>query len=190
MPKQTQQLVLMLIIGVLIGTTAVMVWKQGGAPVIESGEEAVYSTPTGEAGGADSVEKTSEAIRATSTGAVLSQASAWPLPPEIPANTRVGLMVADQEAGTAVNVSGLVITGKKWIGVYDDRSGAPGWIMGATRVHEGDTIAKVELLRATAAGGAYYAVILNDDGDEVFNRLSDLPPLTSDRVTIVRFKAQ
>lgn len=190
MPKQTQQLVLMLIIGVLIGTTAVMVWKQGSAPVVDSGEEAAHSTPTGEDKSENAEAKTSEAIRATTTGAVLSQASAWPLPPEIPANSRVGLVAADQPAGTTVNVSGLAITDKKWIGIYDDRSGAPGWIMGATRVHEGDTVGVVELLRAMVAGGTYYAVILNDDGDETFNRLSDLPPLTSDRVTIVRFQAQ
>jgi hypothetical protein len=187
MPKQTQQLVLMLIIGVLIGTTAVMVWKLDNAPATEIDADRIsQSTPNGEGDAKD----TGDAIRATTTGSVISQASAWPLPPEIPANTRVGLTVADQEAGTVVNVSGLVIAGKKWIGVYDDRSGAPGWIMGATRVHEGDTVAKVELLRTTVAGNTYYAVILNDDGDEVFNRLSDLPPLTSDRVTIVRFKAQ
>lgn len=178
---------LMLIIGVLIGTTAVMVWKLDNAPTTESNADSTsQSTPNGES----DANETGDAIRATTTGSVLSQASAWPLPPEIPTNTRVGLTVLDQPAGTAVNVSGLTIVGKKWIGVYDDRSGAPGWIMGATRVHEGDAVGKVELLRAMVAGGTYYAVILNDDGDETFNRLSDLPPLTPDRVTIVRFKAQ
>ncbi len=185
MPKQTQQLVLMLIIGVLIGTTAVMLWKLDKAKVESNSEQTSHTTPNGEG----DEEATGDAIRATTTGSVLSQASAWPLPPEIPANIRVGLAVADQTAGIAVNVTGLTITGKKWIGVYDDRSGAPGWIMGAARVHEGDTIGKVELLRTTVTGSTYYAVILNDDGDEIFNRLSDLPPLTSDRVTIVRFRA-
>lgn len=178
---------LMLIIGVLIGTTAVMVWKLDSTPQKESADAVAHST---ESATNNTEEKTGEAIRATTTGAVLSQASAWPLPPEIPANTRVGLSVLDQPAGNTVDVSGLSITGKKWIGVYDDRSGAPGWIMGAVRVHEGDTLARVELLRGTTQAGTYYAVILNDDGDETFNRLSDLPPLTPERVTIVRFKAQ
>lgn len=177
----------MLIIGVLIGTTAVMVWKLDKAHAPEGDAEKMsQSTPNGES----DTKGTGDAIRATTTGSVLSQASAWPLPPEIPANTRVGLTVQDQPAGNMVSVSGLVITGKKWIGVYDNRSGAPGWIMGAARVHEGDTVGKVELLRAMVAGGTYFAVILNDDGDETFNRLSDLPPLTPDRVTIVRFNAQ
>lgn len=176
----------MLIIGVLIGTTAVMVWKLDNTPAKENADDMAQSTQSTE----DTNEKTGEAMRATTTGAILAQAGAWPLPPEIPANSRVGLTVLDQPAGNTVDVSGLSITKKQWIGIYDDRSGAPGWIMGAARVHEGDTKGKVELLRAMVAGGTYYAVILNDDGDETFNRLSDLPPLTSDRVTIVRFKAQ
>jgi len=186
MPKQTQQLVLMLIIGVLIGTTAVMVWKLDNTPAKETADDMAESTRSSE----NTDEKTGEAIRATTTGSILSQAGAWPLPPEIPSNTRIGLTVLDQPAGNTVDVSGLSIANKQWIGVYDDRSGAPGWIMGAARVHAGDTVGKVELLRAMVAGNSYYAVILNDDGDESFNRLSDLPPLTPDRVTIVRFKAQ
>ena len=43
MAKQTQQLVLMLIIGVLIGTTAVMVWRVRG---VHNGEGDVSSQTT------------------------------------------------------------------------------------------------------------------------------------------------
>jgi hypothetical protein len=134
---------------------------------------------------------------ATTTGPIVSDTkavsigqSSWPLPPAIPANLRVGLSVADQPAAPAVNVAGLSLTEMHWIGIYDDRDGHPGFIMGAKRVHPGDTLATVELLRPTAQGGKYYAVILTDDGDDTFNRLQDIPPQSPDKVVMVSFRAQ
>jgi hypothetical protein len=178
MTKQTQQLILMLIIGILLGTSAVMVWKlkTRQADVNESDR----STPSG----ATTTPIVSE-VKATT----VSQSS-WPLPPEIPANVRVGITVLDQPASAVVNVSGLSLSEMHWIGIYDDREGHPGFIMGAKRVHPGDTLATVELLRSTAQGGKYYAVILTDDGDDTFNRLQDLPPQSPDKVVMVSFIAK
>jgi len=165
----------MLFIGVFIGISAVMVWSSRGG---EMGDES--STPSG-------LESEATAPIATSTATISSSAALFPLPPSIPANTRVGLSVLDQPQGDSVAVSGLAIVGTKWIAIYDEQDGKPGWILGAARVHEGDTTATVDLLRADVAGGTYYAAILNDDGDSVFNRLTDLPPLSPEKVTVVRF---
>ncbi len=177
MPKQTQQLVLMLIIGVLIGTTAVMAWKNRQVGV---GTEVVNSTPTGASTSPENV------IDKTTIG----QAPGLPAAPQIPKNTRIGLSVNDQPAGNIVHISGLSLTENHWIAVYDDKDGHPGWIMGAARAHVGDTTAEIELMRGNVSGGTYYAAILNDDGDDVFNRLTDLPPLSPDKVVVVSFVAE
>lgn len=167
----------MLLIGVLIGVSLVMLWTKGGV----RGEERERST--------------AERIETTETSDVPAESiapssAALPLPPAIPDNTRTGLSVADQAAGRVVFVTGLSVTEKKWVAIYDDQGGKPGWILGARRVHAGDRETSVELLRATLSGAVYYVAILNDDGDDEFNRLTDLPPLSPDKVTVVRFKAQ
>lgn len=171
---------LMLVIGVLIGTSAVMVWKLKGGQTDVSVDESARSTPSGTA---------MAPAEGSATTTTIGQSS-WPLPPAIPANIRVGLSVADQPASAVVNVSGLALSEIHWIGIYDDREGHPGFIMGAKRVHPGDTLATVELLRPTASGGKYYAVLLTDDGDDTFNRLQDIPPQSPDKVVMVSFAAQ
>jgi hypothetical protein len=175
MQKQTRDLLLMLFIGVFIGISAVMVWstERGG-----TGD--AVSTPSG-------AENEAPVPSASSTASISSSSALFPIPPSIPDNTRVGLSVIDQPQGDSVAVSGLTIVGTKWIAIYDNREGKPGWILGAARVHEGDVNATVDLLRSNVVGGTYYAAILNDDGDSVFNRLTDLPPLSPDKVTVVRF---
>lgn len=178
MTKQTQQLVLMLVIGVLIGTTGVMAWKTRHMGALE---EAVNSTPKG----ATTSQESLMPSRSTIAGA-----PGLPAAPQIPENSRVGLTVKDQIAGTKVDVEGLTLTDNHWVAVYDDQEGHPGWIHGAARVHTGDTTAQIEMLRAIEAGSKYYVAILGDDGDDTFNRLTDLPPLTPDKVVIVSFKAK
>jgi len=179
MTKQTQQLVLMLVIGILLGTSAVMVWKLKARQVEVNKSD--RSTPSGAT--------TSAPVVSEEKATTLSQSS-WPLPPAIPENIRVGLSVADQPASSVVDVSGLALSEIHWIGIYDDRDQHPGFIMGAKRVHPGDTLATVELLRPTTVGGKYYAVILTDDGDDTFNRMQDLPPQSPDKVVMVSFVAQ
>lgn len=129
---------------------------------------------------------TGEQASATSSGIQLSAL------PVIPKNVRTGLRVPDQPAGKTVAVSALETKERQWVAIYDDRGGKPGWIIGATRVHPGDTDAIVEVLRAggTRPNMTYYAALLNDDGDDEFNRLTDLPPLASERVVIVSFTTQ
>lgn len=168
----------MLVIGVLIGTTGVMAWKTRHTGI---GEDAVNTTPNGAITSQESLVESHSTIKG---------APGLPAAPQIPENSRVGLMVKDQPAGNTVAVEGLTLTDNHWVAVYDDQEGHPGWIRGAARVHAGDTSAEIEMLRAIEAGGKYYVAVLGDDGDDTFNRLTDLPPLTPDKVVIIFFRAK
>lgn len=183
MTKQTQRLYLMLVIGVLIGISLVMITRTPGSDNVQ--EEKVNTTPSG-ATSTDEVSISSDALK----NQIIT--SALPPLPQIPNNLRVGLKVEDQAPGKTVTVNSVDVTGSQWIAIYDDKDGRPGWILGAAHVREGDKTAVVELLRpeGTVSGQTYYAAILNDDGDGEFNRLTDLPPLSPDKIIIVRFKVQ
>ena len=178
MAKQSQQLVLMLIIGILIGTAGVMAWKTRS---VTGEDETMNTTDSGWVTATDTLTKTQETIA--------KAASTLPLAPSIPRGSRIGLSVDDQAAGAVVAVSNLDIKDINWVAVYDDREGQPGYIMGATRVHAGDVTTSVELLRPTIKGEKYYVGVLGDDGSETFNRQTDLPPLAPDKVVIVSFVA-
>lgn len=181
MTKQTQRLYLVLVIGILIGISLVMVKRTPSkAPEVK-----INSTPSG-ATSTDEIMLRSEELKKEITTSVL------PALPQIPNNIRVGLTVEDQTAGRTVTVGSLDVVGSQWVAVYDDKGGRPGWILGAARVHEGDKTAVVELLRpeGTLSGQMYYVAMLNDNGDGEFNRLTDLPPLSQDKIIIVKFKAQ
>lgn len=180
MTKQTQRLYLMLVIGILIGVSLVMLMKAPKTP-----EPKINSTPSGATSTEDIILRSEDLKREVLTAAL-------PALSQIPNNVRVGLTVEDQVSGKTVTVSALDVIGSQWVAVYDDKDGRPGWILGATRVHEGDKTAVVELLRpeGTLSGHTYYAALLNDDGDAEFNRLTDLPPLSPDKIVIVKFKIQ
>ena len=179
MTKQTQRLYLMLVVGILIGVSLVMVTRTS-APEITTSSTLSGATST------DDILLRSEALKQE----VITSA----LPPlaQIPNNLRVGLTVEDQSAGRTVTINSLDVVGSQWIAIYDDKDGRPGWILGAARVREGEKTSVVELLRpeGTISGHAYYAAILNDDGDDEFNRLTDLPPLSPEKIVIVKFKVQ
>lgn len=179
MAKQSQQLVLMLVIGILIGTAGVMAWK---TRTVGTDEEVIFnSTVSGSKNATDTLVMTQDMIGKSS--------ATLPLAPSIPKGSRVGLAVPDQLAGDTVVVTKLDIKDSNWIAVYDTREGQPGWVQGAKRVRMGDTSAKIELLRPTVQGQKYYVGILGDDGSDDFDLHRDLPPLTPDKVVIVSFVA-
>lgn len=180
MAKQSQQLVLMLVIGILIGTAGVMAWKTRTVGTDES--DTNITTDNGAMTATDTLANAQETMKRTEPS--------LPLAPSIPSGSRLGLRVEDQPAGDRVSVSGFEVKESNWIAVYDDRDGQPGWIIGAARVFAGDTQINVELLRSTIKGQKYYVGILSDDGDKTFSRQTDLPPLSPDKVVIVSFVAE
>lgn len=169
----------MLVIGIFIGTAVVKVFssRRAEAPV-------VASTPS------TTNENTAGSLPASEQ--VLSAAKQFPLPPSVPQNSRVGVTVADQLAGKIVSVSGVNVSEVSWVAIYESVEGKPGSILGAQKVNIGDTSAIVELLRAegTLQGKSYFAAILPDNGDGQFNRLTDLPPFSPEKVVIVSFLAK
>jgi hypothetical protein len=180
MTKHTQQLVLMLIVGALIGFAIVKVFS---ATSFHS-EDVDDSTPIG------ANAPTSEELMKKSES--LSPARSFPLPPSVPNNTRIGLSVLDQAASTRVSVAIVAVESSSWVAVYDQVNGVPGSILGASKVKQGETSAVIDLLRpeGTLPGATYYVAILPDNGDGEFNRLTDLPPFVPEKLSIVTFKAQ
>ncbi len=178
MTKHTQQLTLMLVIGALIGFGLVKVFSGSNER-----DGSLDSTPLGtESPTIEDMTKKSE---------VLSPTKQFPLPPSVPANTRVGLSVPDQVASRSVSVSAISVEAISWVAVYEEKAGGPGSILGAAKVKLGETSATIELLRpeGTLSGSTYYVAILPDNGDGEFNRLTDLPPFSSEKVVIVTFRA-
>jgi len=63
-----------------------------------------------------------------------------------------------------------------WVAIHEDNGGKPGKILGAQLFSAGKHDAgTVDLLRATTAGGVYYAMLHVDDGDHAFDALKDMP---------------
>lgn len=180
MTKQTQKLFLMLIIGIFLGATAVNIFTRDSAGV----ELVPASTPSDVLDDGDS--------QIPPSAQEVSRAKDFPLPPSVPKNTRVGLSVLDQAAGKTVLVTEVSVENISWVAIYEDKSGQPGSILGASKVKVGETSTLVELLRpeGTLSGHKYYATVLEDNGDGEFSRLTDLPPFSPDKVVIVSFVAK
>lgn len=85
------------------------------------------------------------------------------------------ITIDDQKAGNTVFVSLTTLSRSAWIAIHEENGGAPGNILGARYFSSGKTAGTVELLRATTAGNAYYAIIHEDDGDREFDFRNDLP---------------
>ncbi len=171
----------MLTIGILIGVFGVIALRASQTPMQPAN---LNSTPSAE------VSLSNKEGDFTSASTTIAQSGTLPILPQIPENTRVGLSVMNQPAGVRVDVSGLMLTANQWVAVYDDRDGHPDAILGAGRVRPQDVGISIELLRPTLSKGKYYVALLNDDGDNSFNRLTDLAPLSPERVIIVSFFAE
>ncbi len=180
MKKETQQLVLMLVIGVAIGAIGAKLYldKKAGFLEVEQLLPVTNESTTTES----TVAAKEQTTKPVSNGTLPGVAS-------VPANTRDGLSVNDQPAGGSAVVSGLNVTSPLWVAVYDNRNGVPGWILGAKRFLPGDKTGVVALLRNTVAGDTYYAVIHGDDGNLEFDKTKDVAP-SPDQAIIVSFKAK
>jgi hypothetical protein len=94
------------------------------------------------------------------------------------------VVVSDQVEGDTVTVSSVSIGEDGWIAVRDARDNGLGNILGATYVTEGDYVNKeVKLLRNTESGELYEVILFSDNGDREFNHLVDAV-IQKDDVTI------
>jgi hypothetical protein len=84
--------------------------------------------------------------------------------------------VSNQPAGAMVKLDKVVLVQPGWVAIHDNNNGTPGKILGAALFDKGTHTGSVELLRATAPGKSYFAVIHSDDGDyKDFNFMTDTP---------------
>ena len=81
------------------------------------------------------------------------------------------IKVADQLAGTEVQISSLSLSEMGWVGVRD----GDGRVLGAGRFDAGSVKdVTISLLRATVAGESYQALLYVDDGDKIFDLQKDI----------------
>jgi len=87
------------------------------------------------------------------------------------------IVVAPQAAGNTVVISLASLSANGWIAIRDDiGTGQLGAILGARRFVAGDYFGEsIELLRETEGGRTYFAVLHQDDGDEMFEHTSEVP---------------
>ena len=85
------------------------------------------------------------------------------------------IIVSDQPAGSAVQISSLTLQNSGWVAVREDLGGSPGNILGAGWFTGGQSgPAEVRLLRGTVPGGLYYIEYRSDDGDRDFDHKKDV----------------
>jgi len=86
------------------------------------------------------------------------------------------IVVDDQFPGDTVQLKTVSLSVSGWVAIYEDNEGALGNILGARRFDAGEHSGTVSLLRSTAEGSLYYAIVHGDNGDKEFN-LEDDPVL-------------
>ena len=178
MSKQSQQLVLIFVIGILAGV-AITKFGMGETPADMSGEQVPKRAST------------TAMMMESTKGEQMRSASTFPLSPSVPKNIRAQLSVADQVASANVFIASVKVDVPTWVAIYEEQSGVPGSILGAKKVHMGDAATVVPLLRIEGlrTGRTYFAVLLPDNGDGLFDRSSDTPPLSPEKVVMVSFVA-
>lgn len=85
------------------------------------------------------------------------------------------IVVADQNAGIEVHIKEVTLEKTGWIAIHESQNGSLGTVLGAQLFDAGKQSGIVDLLRGTAPGNIYYAVLHDEDGDRAFNLRKDLP---------------
>jgi len=85
------------------------------------------------------------------------------------------IVVADQNAGIEVHIKEVTLQKTGWVAIHESQNGSPGTVLGAQLFNAGKQSGTVDLLRGTAPGSVYYAVLHDEDGDRAFNLRKDLP---------------
>lgn len=83
------------------------------------------------------------------------------------------LAVNPQVAGNTVEVTMATFSEAGWVAIHEEEEGAFGRVLGAQRFEPGIHLGEVELLRPTAPGGMYAAVLYHDVEDSSFDLLVD-----------------
>lgn len=169
--------VLAIVIGLIIGFTAGVVWINS----FNSDKERAEKTPEQASG-----EETEESP-------FLNDVSNTEARNSFVLQTADGagsVVVSDQSEGDVVLVNSVSLGADGWIAVREAQDNGLGNILGAVYVPAGDYVNhEVKLLRNTEKGELYEVILFNDNGDKVFNYLVDAL-IQKDSITIAdRFLA-
>lgn len=87
------------------------------------------------------------------------------------------IYLVDQFSGESVVLVGYAVFAKPgFITIRDDKNGMPGSIIGTSRLLSGRVEGeRVKTTSNLQADRVYYAELVNDDGDELFDETKDLP---------------
>ena len=85
------------------------------------------------------------------------------------------ITVVSQVAGNLVVVTEVRVAQPTWVAIHEDVNGVPSNILGAQLFDAGVYSGTVSLLRNTESERKYYAILYKDNGDRLFDYVTDLP---------------
>lgn len=159
-----QKLLLSALVGFLVGAGAVFVWNTAQAP---------SSVPSPSSGAPEENENASEEESSAMEETNASESQQASPAAAVSESNGDRVTVADQPAGTVVAVASVNFSSAGWVAVHEDRNGELGNVLGAAWFPAGNSVGVVELLRGTAPGNVYHAVLYRDDGDKAFELDAD-----------------
>ncbi|MDO8620164.1 MAG: hypothetical protein Q7R64_02345 [bacterium] len=170
-PSASGKIITALIVGLLVGFAMGVFWQNRRTSVAVNKEETKeVSTELSGMGGKESM--------ALAEAGAKSLAGAGAKAETKETETAVvtgGLVVADQKAGSLVEISGVNAKETLWVAVREEKDGNIGNILGAQKVFAGaGQKVSVELLRPTTPGGTYLVTVYRDAGKTDFNSHEDV----------------
>lgn len=100
------------------------------------------------------------------------------------------IIVTDQFPGNIVYITTVQLAQPGFVAIYADNAGKPGTFIGSQYFDKGIGPGKVTLTQSTIDGSTYYAVLVADDGDKIFDASKDTTVKDSKGMVIMKsFKA-
>lgn len=170
-PSASGKIITALIIGLLVGFAMGVFWQNRRTSVAVNKEETKeVSTELSGMGGKESMALAEAGAKSLVETGVKAEAKKTET-----AVATGGLSVADQKAGSLVEVTGVDARETLWVAVREEKDGNIGNILGARKVVAGaGQKVSVELLRPTTLGGTYLVTVYRDAGKPDFNSREDV----------------
>jgi hypothetical protein len=161
MQNQNVRLLIALVLGILIGLGSFWLWGNRSNSMNQLAPEGLLDTTT--AASSTAVEEGDGGL--TGSGPAVK--------------------IEDQNPGRLVVVYQVSLTKPGWVVIRDNNNGQVGNILGARLFDSGKNSGLIPLLRATVVDKKYFAVLHNDNGDNIFDPKKDLPIKDSKGIEIM-----
>lgn len=83
------------------------------------------------------------------------------------------ITMTDQYPGNVVFLSSVQLEKPGYVAIHEDASGKPGKVIGYAKFDKGINPGRITLTSPLIDGKMYYAILHNDDGDNVFDETKD-----------------